>query len=117
MVTLETLVARILDKDQAKPAGTAQQTALKAQGKWDQSDATRGTCWNCRKKGHYVKDCWGKGGGKEGQAPVWYKEPKDLTKQAGETDFSFMTNDITLATIMSSDWIAQDLQHTLLGTG
>lgn len=27
------------------------------------------TCHNCRKKGHYKKDCWAEGGGKEGQRP------------------------------------------------
>jgi hypothetical protein len=26
-------------------------------------------CYNCRKKGHMAKDCWAKGGGKEGQNP------------------------------------------------
>lgn len=24
-------------------------------------------CYNCRKKGHYKSECWGKGGGREGQ--------------------------------------------------
>ena len=24
-------------------------------------------CYNCHKKGHMSKDCWGKGGSKEGQ--------------------------------------------------
>ena len=24
-------------------------------------------CYNCKKKGHIVADCWAKGGGKEGQ--------------------------------------------------
>jgi len=26
-------------------------------------------CYNCHKKGHMAKDCWAKGGGKEGQNP------------------------------------------------
>jgi hypothetical protein len=26
-------------------------------------------CYNCHKKGHMAKDCWAKGGGKEGQSP------------------------------------------------
>ena len=112
MVTSETLVAQILDEDQAKHAGMARQTAPKAQGKSYQSGATRGVCRNSGKKGHNIEDCWAKDGGKEGQAPVWYKEPKDSTKQADGTDFAFMTNDITLATIMSSDWIANSGSST-----
>jgi hypothetical protein len=26
-------------------------------------------CFNCHKKGHIARDCWAKGGGKEGQGP------------------------------------------------
>jgi gag-polypeptide of LTR copia-type/Zinc knuckle len=29
----------------------------------------RGECNNCGKKGHWSRDCWEKGGGKEGQGP------------------------------------------------
>ena len=44
------------------------------------------------KRGHWVKDCWAKGGGKEGQAPKWWKgdstknstDSTESTKQATE---------------------------------
>ena len=39
---------------------------------WDKKSkwfgSTKGTCRNCGKKGHWVKDCWEPGGDKEGQA-------------------------------------------------
>ena len=32
-------------------------------------DQSRAVCHNCGKPGHYIRDCWSKGGGKEGQGP------------------------------------------------
>src|ERR1700761_2094725 len=37
-------------------------------------------CYNCKKKGHMSKDCWAKGGGKEGQNP--HRKPKDTANAA-----------------------------------
>src|SRR5271154_743150 len=37
------------------------------------------TCDNCKKKGHTGPDCWGKGGGKEGQGPKQNKKDKPKT--------------------------------------
>ena len=102
----ETLMARILDKDQTKQAGSAWQTALKAQ----QSGAMKGKCQNCSKKGHYVADCWAKGGGKKGQGPKGYRDPKssDSAKQADDkdADYAFKADDIALVMISASDWLA-----------
>ncbi|THH15160.1 hypothetical protein EUX98_g9509 [Antrodiella citrinella] len=33
------------------------------------SNRSKVTCFNCEKPGHMKKDCWAKGGGKEGQGP------------------------------------------------
>ena len=65
MVNSSELIAVLLDKDRRK--------------KGHSSDGGSGNivmqvketceCHNCKKKGHLVKDCWAKGGGKEGQGP------------------------------------------------
>ena len=93
--------------------------ALKVQGpgkksKGRQSDNTKGKCKKCSKKGHYENDCWAKGGGKEDQAPAWFK-PKNAnsTKQSEETEFAFITNnDIVSAAILASEWLADSAVTT-----
>ena len=42
-------------------------------------------CHNCKKKGHLAKDCWAKGGGKEGQGPKKKKGKGDRANQAQES--------------------------------
>ena len=43
----------------------------------------KGDCHNCGKKGHWTRDCYAEGGGKEGQGPK-QKEKKD--KEKGDKD-------------------------------
>ena len=43
-------------------------------------------CYNCHKKGHMSKDCWGKGGGKKGQGPKGWKGSKNRSNQAQDTN-------------------------------
>ena len=113
--------------------------ALRAQDKWgkgknghNDSGATKGKCHNCGKKGHWVNNCWAKGGDKEGQVPKWWKGDSaknftDSTKQATESkspadDFAFaiiesvdpepgncssITEDLSChANISACDWLA-----------
>ena len=96
------------------------------------SGATKGKCNNCGKKGHWVKDCWAKGDGKEGKALKWWKgdsakNSTDSTKQATESkspasNFAFaviesvdpepgnhssIAKDLLCCTnILASDWLA-----------
>ena len=43
----------------------------------------KGNCHNCGKKGHWTRDCWDEGGGKEGQGPK-QKGKKDKGKGKGK---------------------------------
>ena len=111
----DVLIAQVLDEDCTWKVGSAQQTVLKVQQhhkpKKDDSGATKGKCWNCGKKGHYIKDCWTKGGGQEGQAPKWFK-PKETAKQAEEKDFAFMSKEVAYSAISASDWLADSAVTT-----
>ena len=115
----ETLIARILDEYWAWQATSTQDTAFKVdqptgnKGKGRQPGTMKGNCWNCSKKGHCIKDYWAKGGGKEGQALKWFKQPKeiDTTKQSND-DFVFVTNEVTYVTILASDWLADSAATT-----
>ena len=110
-LTSDILIVRLLDEDQAHQAGMAQQIALKVQS-CDDSGAIKGKCCNCSKKGHYVSDCWVEGGGKEGQAPTWYKSKNnDTIQQAEDNGFAFMADDTALISISAPDWLA-DLAAT-----
>jgi len=59
-------------------------------------------CYNCNKKGHFKSDCWGPGGGKEGQAlkrnsQSRGKSPKQTASVAAvpetQKDFAFASTD------------------------
>ena len=105
----DVLITQVLEEDQTRQSTHGTDTALRAQDKHgkghngcNDGGATKGKCNNCGKKGHWVKDCWAEGGGKEGQAPKWWKgdstknstESTESTKQATENrsladDFAF----------------------------
>jgi hypothetical protein len=61
-----------------------------------------------------VKDCWARGGSKEGQAPTWYKPKEtDTAKQSDETEFAFMANcDKALVSLSNMDWLADSAANT-----
>ena len=50
--------------------------ANKSDGRKKLGDNSEKKCYNCHKKGHLLKDCWLKGGGKEGQGPKGQKGRK-----------------------------------------
>jgi len=83
-------------------------TALQAKGRvGKESTSTEKECYNCHKKGHISKDCWAKGGRKEGQGPKGRKG-KNRSNQAS-AEQTEMLNDICYmaandAEVMQQDW-------------
>jgi hypothetical protein len=67
-------------------------------------------CFNCHKKGHISKECWAKGGGREGQGPKGRKGPnrEQRSNQAQESiknslgDVAYATNNHEFS---KYDWI------------
>ena len=67
----------LLDEDRRRKSREGgSETSLQARSK--KSDME---CFNCRRKGHVKKDCWAKGGGKEGKGPRG-RRGKERTNQA-----------------------------------
>ena len=70
-------------------------------------------CNNCKKKGHTKENCFAKGGGKESEAPDWWKKKfgKDESKGTAtnavdkeEENFAFLTYTENFALIVTSDF-------------
>ena len=55
------------------------------------------TCANCGKKGHWKKDCWSKGGGKEGKGPGRKRGKRKQQGQGGENANAAGTSSRTIA--------------------
>src|SRR5882724_10279920 len=70
MLTSDALIVWIMEEFKSGSGGMA----LKGSEKNKKSNnrhasATRGNCWNCGKKGHWVKDCWEPGETKKVKPP------------------------------------------------
>ena len=64
------IIAILLDEDRRRKgrSGGSDEVALQAKGKgWEKKKDCE--CYNCKKKGHMMKDCGVKGGGMEGKGP------------------------------------------------
>ena len=87
------LIAILMEEDRRRKgrnndsAGTSLQ-AKHNKGKGKTTGDPNVECYNCHKKGHMSKDCWAKGGGKEGQGPKGRKGPNrgNQSNQAQETN-------------------------------
>ena len=87
--------------------------ALQAKGKNRQGkgkdDSEEKKCYNCKKKGCIVKDCWAKGGDMEGKGPQGRRGlNRDRSNQAEEgnsslNDLTYMANAKTLGN-SKSNW-------------
>src|SRR5271168_3495880 len=66
-------------------------------------------CNNCKKKGHTKESCFAKGGGKESEAPNWWKKKfqKDESKSTADADeeaVAFLTYSENFALVITSDF-------------
>ena len=87
------LITILMEEDQQRKGQNSDlATSLQAkQGKGKETGKSTGDpnveCYNCHKKGHMSKDCWAKGGGKEGQGPKGQKgQNKNRLNQAQEAN-------------------------------
>ncbi|CAA7258939.1 unnamed protein product [Cyclocybe aegerita] len=72
------LVAILLEESRRRKEREVGGMSLQAKGKARPNIE----CHNCHKMGHYAKDCWAKGGGREGKGPKTRKGPN----RAGRTN-------------------------------
>ncbi|KAJ2915280.1 hypothetical protein MD484_g5123, partial [Candolleomyces efflorescens] len=89
----------LLDEDRRRKSREGgSETSLQARSK--KSDME---CFNCRRKGHVKKDCWAKGGGKEGKGPRG-RRGKERTNQATDnTDLNLAVAVTYMARFGESD--------------
>ena len=93
----------------------------------------KGECHNCGKKGHWTRDCWEKGGGKEGQGPkqkAKKEKEKETEKGKGKgKEMAVVAKDdsgskkeekpkeeeawMTIA--MDEEWVSEYLEETICG--
>ena len=86
------LILVFLHEDQRRKAqsGESSGTTLLSKGKDKQGAKKDKKCYNCKKKGHILLDCWAKSGGKGGQGPKGRKGAgkKNEANQAEEVNLS-----------------------------
>ena len=98
-------------------------------GRNSKGDKADKKCGNCKKKGHTDKDCFAPGGGKEGEAPEWWKkkfgsekgkekETKGKTanvaeekeKESTEENYAFLIDTDNIALVCTSDFHEEALK-------
>ncbi|SJL02247.1 uncharacterized protein ARMOST_05573 [Armillaria ostoyae] len=57
------------DRRKVRSAGKGEKESAFYSGNSGKKSRKSVECYNCHRKGHMVRDCWAKGGGKEGQGP------------------------------------------------
>ena len=118
-VSSHQLVALLLDEERrrTKRTGGSQDVVMVARGneKKNLSNSDK-ECYNCKKKGHISRDCWSKGGGKEGQGPTSKKKGKgkqEKTNQATEN----INDALDIAYMATISVVPEDGQSWILDSG
>ena len=107
-ITSHELIAILLEEDRRRKArngessGTALHVRAKGKGK---PKATDKECYNCHKTGHLARDCYAKGGAKEGQGPRGRKKG-NRANQAEEINTSL--NDCAYMAVPRSHEISKN---------
>ena len=89
-LTSHELVAILLEEERRRNARTGYSQDVAMHGKYAKGDKKKNSgdsekeCHNCHKKGHIAKDCWAKGGGKEGQGPGSKKKGKGKQEKTNQ---------------------------------
>ena len=90
-VSSHEIIAVLMDEDQRRKVrgGESVGTTLLTKGKEKEVNKDK-ECYNCKKMGHILLECWAKGGGKEGQGPKGRKGAgkKNKAHQASEVNAS-----------------------------
>jgi hypothetical protein len=68
--------------------------------------AKKGKCYNCKKTGHYVKDCWALGRGADGKGP----KQKEKEGKGKEKEVATIVEEKTMMT-MACGWQWQMLRR------
>ena len=104
------------EKDGSGSGGVAMQAKGKGYRRENSGAGKDMECFNCHKKGHMKTECWGKGGGREGQGPKG-RSRRDRAHQATEAtgqsngtnlnDVTFIASALSAIDlgISKSDWI------------
>ena len=79
------------------------------------SSSSNKECYNCKKKGHLSKDCWSKGGGKEGQGPGSKKKGKEKQEKTNQVIESI--NDLLDIAYMASNTETDNSEIWFLDSG
>jgi hypothetical protein len=104
-ITSHELVAILLEEDRRRRerTGDPRDVAMQAMQQYSKSQnlSSRNInsqieCHNCHKKGHMARDCWSKGGGKEGQGPGSRKRGRFKSNQNRSNQSSETTESINI---------------------
>lgn len=98
--------------DEAKESSAMAVNKERNKGKGSKSKSDK-DCTNCKKKGHTKEQCFAKGGGKESEAPDWWKKKFGKDKSKGtaanatkedEEEFAFLAYTENFALVVTSDF-------------